>query len=169
MKLRKVAPSEVHSLQLIAQTTFIEAFGAENTAANMEDYLSRQLSEDRLLQELNQPDSSFIFAEEDAEIMGYMKINVGAAQTEQLLDNALELERIYVLQQHQGQGIGKLMYEHALHLAKMMRKEWLWLGVWEYNPKAIGFYQHQGLTPFDKHEFILGEDHQTDILMRLKL
>ncbi len=43
---------------------------------------------------------------------------------------------------------------------------WLWLGVWEKNEPAILFYEKQGFVPFDTHGFMLGNDLQTDILMR---
>jgi ribosomal protein S18 acetylase RimI-like enzyme len=45
----------------------------------------------------------------------------------------------------------------------------MWLGVWEENPRAIRFYQKQGFVEFDQHIFQLGEDAQTDILMKLNL
>jgi ribosomal protein S18 acetylase RimI-like enzyme len=45
----------------------------------------------------------------------------------------------------------------------------MWLGVWDQNVKAIEFYRRQGLSEFSKHDFLLGNDQQTDILMKLKL
>jgi len=42
----------------------------------------------------------------------------------------------------------------------------VWLGVWEENPRAIKFYKKNGFVEFDKHTFVLGEDEQTDILMK---
>ncbi|MEM9391391.1 MAG: GNAT family N-acetyltransferase, partial [Bacteroidota bacterium] len=46
---------------------------------------------------------------------------------------------------------------------------YIWLGVWEYNTDAIRFYERLGFTPFGQHSFILGSDHQTDILMKKPL
>jgi len=41
--------------------------------------------------------------------------------------------------------------------------------VWEHNPKAIVFYQQIGFEHFGHHSFVLGNDVQTDCLMKLKL
>ncbi|MEN9961197.1 MAG: Protease synthase and sporulation negative regulatory protein 1, partial [Bacteroidota bacterium] len=41
--------------------------------------------------------------------------------------------------------------------------------VWEKNSRAIRFYEKQGFVAFDQHIFQLGEDAQTDILMKLNV
>ncbi|HCX09280.1 MAG TPA: GNAT family N-acetyltransferase, partial [Hyphomonas sp.] len=46
---------------------------------------------------------------------------------------------------------------------------WVWLGVWEHNQKAIAFYAHQGFEPFGRHSFRLGDDVQIDVMMRKKI
>ena len=46
---------------------------------------------------------------------------------------------------------------------------YVWLGVWEENPRAIRFYEKNGFVAFDKHIFRLGDDEQTDIMMKKKL
>ena len=56
-----------------------------------------------------------------------------------------------------------------MEVAKRKRVNILWLGVWEKNPRAINFYKKNGFEEFDKHIFRLGNDEQTDIMMRLKL
>ena len=45
----------------------------------------------------------------------------------------------------------------------------MWLGVWEFNHKALKFYEKKGLKAFDSHVFQLGNDNQNDILMQLIL
>ena len=57
----------------------------------------------------------------------------------------------------------------ALKAAKEVKAEYIWLGVWEENNKAIHFYTKNGFIPFDKHIFKLGDEEQTDIMMKLEL
>ncbi len=45
-------------------------------------------------------------------------------------------------------------------------KKSIWLGVWEENPKAIRFYEKNGFVPFSRHIFKMGDEEQTDIMMR---
>jgi ribosomal protein S18 acetylase RimI-like enzyme len=42
----------------------------------------------------------------------------------------------------------------------------MWLGVWEYNPRAQRFYEKNGFRIVGKHVFQLGTDPQTDLLMQ---
>lgn len=61
------------------------------------------------------------------------------------------------------------MFDKALSIAKQTHFKFIWLGVWEHNQKAINFYKKNGFVEFDKHIFKLGNDLQTDIMMRLEL
>ncbi len=83
--------------------------------------------------------------------------------------NYLEIERIYVLKEYHGKKVGQLLYENAIKIAKSKNAEYVWLGVWEKNPRAIRFYEKNGFVAFDKHIFKLGNDKQTDIMMKLKI
>ena len=53
-----------------------------------------------------------------------------------------------------------------MQLAKDKQVDYVWLGVWEKNPRAIRFYQKNGFVEFDQHIFKLGSDEQTDIMMK---
>jgi diamine N-acetyltransferase len=98
-----------------------------------------------------------------------LKINFGSSQTEQKDKNSLEIERIYVLKEYHGKKVGQVLYDCALKIAKEKQIEFVWLGVWEKNPRAISFYTKNGFEAFDKHVFVLGTDEQTDIMMKLTL
>ena len=126
-------------------------------------------SEDKLTTELEDQNAEFYFATLDNEVIGYLKLNFGASQTELKDDKALEIERIYVLQEFHGKKVGQILYNKAIEVAKDKKSDYVWLGVWEENPRAISFYKKNGFEEFDKHIFKLGNDEQTDIMMKLKL
>jgi hypothetical protein len=117
----------------------------------------------KLTEELTDQNSEFYFAELDGKIIGYLKVNVGQSQTEIKDKNALEIERIYVLKEFHGKRVGQILYDKAIQLAKEKSVEYVWLGVWEQNPRAIRFYEKNGFEAFDKHIFKLGNDEQTDM------
>jgi ribosomal protein S18 acetylase RimI-like enzyme len=102
-------------------------------------------------------------------VIGYLKINFGSAQTEPQEDKALEIERIYVVHHFHGKKIGQLLFEKAIQIAQQKKVTFVWLGVWEENHRAIQFYTKNGFEAFDKHIFVLGDDEQTDIMMKLTL
>lgn len=158
--------TDIDLLQSISQQTFIEAFSGANTADNMTKYMAEKFSNETLLAELSNQGSEFYFAQLDNRVIGYLKINSEQAQTELQHEHALEIERIYVLQEFHGKKVGQLLYEKALDIARLKNVRFIWLGVWEENLRAISFYQKNGFVAFDKHIFRLGDDEQTDIMMK---
>ncbi len=169
IQLEKVELNEINQLQKISRQTFYESFSAVNTAANMEKYLKEEFSIEKLAVELNNHQSEFYFAKDKDMIIGYLKLNKEPSQKEMQTESAFEIERIYVLKAYQGKNIGQILFDKAIERAKFSKADYIWLGVWEENPRAIKFYQKNGFTEYDKHIFKLGDDEQTDILMRLIL
>lgn len=169
VSIRTVDKNEVLELQKIGKATFYETFVNDCSVSDMAKYLEEQHSLTHLHTELDNPESQFFFAEFENKIVAYLKINWGKAQTESKLNNAFEIERVYVLAEFQGLKIGQLLMDKAIETAKAMSKDFIWLGVWENNFKAIRFYEKLGFTIFDSHVFFVGDDAQTDILMKLKL
>lgn len=167
-RLRLIKNSEAGLLQKIAISTYKEAFDEFNTEENMKAYLSSCLSHQKLQSELENPNSEFYFAEWADQVIGYLKLNFKDAQNEFKTDDSLEIERIYVLEKFHGQKVGQTMFDYALKRAKEKDVNYVWLGVWENNPKAIRFYEKNGLEAFDQHSFRMGTDLQTDILMKLE-
>ena len=167
--IKKVTLDEIDQLQNIGRQTFTETFSAGNTEENMKKYLEEGFSIEKLTSELTDINSEFYFATINNTVVGYLKINFGQSQTELKDDKAFEIERIYVLKEYHGKNVGQLLYEKAIEIAKQKNKDYLWLGVWEENPRAINFYKKNGLVEFDKHIFKLGNDEQTDIMMKLQL
>ena len=97
-------------------------------------------------------------------------MNFESAQRETVgTGTAFEVERIYLLNDFQRQGLGKVLFEKAVALGKEKGYRKLWLGVWEHNSLALAFYKKLGLTVFDKHTFVLGSDSQTDLMLELDL
>ena len=169
IEIRKVSVNEIDQLQKIGRQTFQETFSESNSEVNMKSYLEDGFSEVKLTAELNNENSEFYFAMLDNEVIGYLKINIGESQTELKDSKALEIERIYVLRDFHGKSVGQLLYNKAMQIAKQKEAQYVWLGVWEENPRAIHFYKKNGFVEFDKHIFRLGDDEQTDIMMKLKL
>ena len=167
--IRVVNEVDILELQKIGKQTFFETFVLDDSTSDMEQYLNEKFSINQLRKELMNPESMFFFSEIENKIIGYLKINTGKAQTENRLNEALEIERIYVVSNYQGKNVGKLLFNKAIEVAKKERIKNIWLGVWEKNQKAIKFYQKNGLVEFDKHKFKFGQDEPINIMMKLHL
>jgi hypothetical protein len=169
LKIRKVRTDELEELIHVSRSTFSESFATFNTEEDMAQYLAEAFSPEQLGSELSNPESDFYFSELDGTIVGYMKTNTGSAQSDDRFPDALQLERIYVLATHQGKGIGQILMDEAIGMAREGGHDRVWLSVWERNPDAIRFYERNGFMAFDHCFFLLGSDEQRDVMMRLSL
>ena len=159
-------PEEVPALRQIAESTFVKSFGAQNTPEDMAQYRAKAFSLTQIQQEFDHPDSHFFFAKDGEVPIAYLKINFNQAQSEWQEANGMEIERIYVEAAYQGRGIGAQLFDFAWEIAIQRAMSYVWLGVWDKNQGAIRFYERQGFQAFSQHSFLLGQDLQSDILMR---
>ncbi len=169
LEIRKAGLADIAELQKTGRQTFIETFAHLNTEEDMQKYLEESFSEEKLSSELRTKNSEFYLAILDKRTIAYLKINLGQAQNELKEYNALEIERIYVLSEFQGKRVGQALYEKAITIARENKTDFVWLGVWEKNQKALKFYRKNGFAEFDRHIFKLGNDEQTDIMMKLPI
>lgn len=169
IQVKSASQADLQIVQHIGRETFYETFADSNTEQDMNKYLRESFNDARLSAELSNPDSLFFIAWADGNPVGYLKVNTGEAQTEPQDHSALQIERIYVKSSHHGKKVGQLLYEKALEVAQQQSSTYVWLGVWEKNPRAIRFYEKNGFTAFDKHMFKMGDDEQVDIMMRKEL
>ncbi|WP_299896972.1 GNAT family N-acetyltransferase [uncultured Aquimarina sp.] len=163
----RVLPEDNHTMLNIGKTTFYQSFGPPlNTEENIQKYLNQHFTLPKITQEILRPESYFYFIKHQKDIVGYIKLNFGTAQTETITGNSLEIERIYLVQAHQGKGIGLNILNWIITFAEKYTVDFVWLGVWDRNIRAIKFYKRNGFIKFGEHPFLLGNDLQTDHLMK---
>ena len=109
--IKPIGIQEIAQLQVIGRQTFLETFAESNSAQNMAKYLEEAYSHEKLSAELKDPNSLFYFAMYENEVIGYLKLNFGASQTELKDNTALEIERIYVAKAFHGKKVGQLLYD----------------------------------------------------------
>lgn len=167
--IKKAAIKDLETLQNLGRETFYETFSVHNSEEEMQNYLVKSFASEKLTAEINHPESQFFIAWEEDSPVGYLKVNSGKAQTELQDETSLEIERIYVKSSHHGKKVGQVLYEKALEIAQEENKKYLWLGVWEENLRAVNFYRKNGFVQFDTHIFKLGNEEQTDLMMKKTL
>jgi ribosomal protein S18 acetylase RimI-like enzyme len=165
----KLSPEDLQELKELSRKTFTDAFGADNNPDDLEIYLNSAFGEENLRLELLNPLSEFYFGKIEGETVGYFKINLGDAQTDFQEEDAMELERIYVQKAFQNKEIGQKMLDEVIEMAIQRKMRYLWLGVWEKNTRAIDFYLRNGFELTGSHPYLVGNDLQTDKIMKLLL
>lgn len=162
-------PENIVVLQQLSSLTFIQSFAVYNTPEDMLDYLTTSLSYKNLETECAHSESTFFLAYLNNVMVGYLKINIKPIDEKPIHKNGLEVERIYVLQNYQGNSIGQFMMDFIYQFAIDKKLSYVWLGVWEKNIRAIKFYTRNGFNIVGSHDFLLGKDIQTDLLMQKEL
>ena len=169
LTFKKCVQEDVDTLRDFSRKTYRETFSPMNTASNMKAYLEQAYNTDRLRGELSDGNASFFFLYADGELAGYLKTNESPSQTDVNDELSLEIEKIYVAKAFQGKGLGRVLMNKAVDLAKEKGKSYIWLGVWEKNGKAISFYEKNGFYKIGSHPFVMGDETQTDYIMRRDL
>ena len=150
----------------LSRQTFYDAFAAENTAADMDKFMNETFTHEKLMAEVGAAGSTFLLASLGEEVVGYARLRETGNPL--LLENgaALEIARIYAMQKSIGKGIGSALMQRCIDIGREKNFRVIWLGVWENNQKAITFYTKWGFEKFGDHLFMLGDDLQTDWLMK---
>ncbi len=169
ISIRNCIQNDLSALRDLSIRTYHKTFAHLNTAEDMQTYLDEAFAEDKLCRELADKNCGFYFLYYEDNLAGYLKLNEAPSQTDINDKASLEIERIYVSDEFQGMGLGRFLMEQAVKKAVERNKKYVWLGVWEKNEKAIAFYRKNGFYEIGTHDFVMGEDVQTDYLMRKDL
>ncbi|MBO9202260.1 MULTISPECIES: GNAT family N-acetyltransferase [Niastella] len=150
----------------LSRQTFYDAFAADNTKEDMDKFMNEQFTREQLMEEVGREGNVFLLAYEGEEAIGYARMRETPKPV--LLEGgpAIEIARIYAMQKSIGKGVGSALMQHCIAVAKQKSAGVIWLGVWEKNYKAIAFYTKWGFEKFSEHVFMLGNDPQTDWLMK---
>jgi ribosomal protein S18 acetylase RimI-like enzyme len=127
--------------------------------------LDRAFRIEQLKKELSNTSSEFYFTYFNDEVAGYLKVNFNDAQTEEIADEALEIERIYIRSEFKRNGLGNFLMDKAEEIAIEKKKKLMWLGVWEKNENALHFYEKRGFIQTGAHSFYMGDEEQIDFIM----
>ena len=169
--IRQASVADAKLLTDLAYTTFWDAFAhhPKNAPEDLSSYMRQAFSLEQITTELADEKSIFLIAEFENEPAGYAKIIIDNIETGITAERPVELNRLYSHQRFLGQGVGKSLMDACFARAKQEGRDVMWLGVWEFNPRAQAFYEKNGFRIVGKHTFVLGSDPQTDLLMQKEL
>jgi ribosomal protein S18 acetylase RimI-like enzyme len=171
IKIRQATADDAQLLTDLAYTTFWDAFAhhPKNAPDDLAHYMRQAFNLKQTTEELADEKSVFLIAEINGEAAGYAKLIFDTTEPDIVAEWPVELNRLYSHQKHLGQGVGQALMDACLERAIEAGRDVMWLGVWEFNPRAQRFYEKNGFEIVGKHTFQLGSDPQTDLLMQKRL
>jgi diamine N-acetyltransferase len=168
INIRRATLDDAISLTNLSYTTFWDAFAhhPKNAPDDLAHYMRQAFNMEQITSELNDSRSIFLLAEIHGELAGYAKLVCDNLEPGIVARKPIELNRLYSQQKFLGQGVGQNLMDACFELARQEGFDMMWLGVWEYNPRAQRFYEKNGFQQVGSHTFVLGSDPQTDLLMQ---
>jgi len=169
--IRQANIEDAKLLTDLAYTTFWDAFAhhPKNAPDDLNHYMRQAFNQEQIHSELAEEKNIFLIAEIGDEAAGYSKIIIDNIEPGITAELPVELSRLYSHQKHLGQGVGQMLMDACFERARAEGRDVMWLGVWEYNPRAQRFYEKNGFRVVGTHVFLLGKDPQTDLLMQREL
>ena len=169
--IRQAVAEDAKILTDLAYTTFWDAFShhPKNAPDDLNHYMRQAFNQEQINAELSDANNIFLIAEIEGEAAGYSKIIIDNIEPGITAERPVELSRLYSHQKHLGQGVGQTLMDACFEHARIEDRDVMWLGVWEYNPRAQRFYEKNGFRVVGSHVFLLGKDAQTDLLMQIEL
>ena len=163
--IRPARPDDAALFTELAASTFRETFEQANAPEDFAAYMAAAFGEPIQRAELEDPATTVFFAERAGDTLGYGMVRERAAPSVAGMEEALEIARLYARKRALGSGVGAALMQRALAEAAGRGKDAVWLGVWEHNQRAIGFYEAWGFHRCGTQPFLLGTDVQTDLIM----
>src|SRR5687767_14484383 len=168
LSIRQATTYDAKLLTDLAYTTFWDAFAhhPKNAPDDLAHYMRQAFSFEQITVELADSRNYFLIAEHENKPAGYAKLIIDNIEPGITAERPVELSRLYSHQKYLGQGVGQMLMEACFERARAENRDVMWLGVWEFNPRAQRFYGKNGFRIVGRHTFKLGSDPQTDLLMQ---
>ena len=163
--LRNAEYADLESLSSLATRTYIDAFGYSFTREDLAVHLQNNLSQKNFKIILQK--DIVILAETIEKMVGFIQFGITGNFYETDADRNWAIQRLYVLNDFQQQGIGSLLMQAALKQMEQQKVKRIYLDVWEQNPGAIRFYHRCGFRVIQKRDFVVASGAQTsqDLIM----
>jgi diamine N-acetyltransferase len=167
--LHTAMPSDAESLVKLGEKTFREAFAKLNNQQDFEKYVTESFTENKLRSEISDNNSSFYIAKLKDQWVGYAKLCKTPPPDCVRPLPAIEICRLYSLEQYWGCGIGSALMEKCIAHAYNNAFESIWLGSWKKNARGNAFYEKMQFKIVGSTTFALGSDIQEDYIFSKSL
>ena len=169
VSIRKATEVDVPLLSVLATVTFYEAYFEQDDPHDLSNYLTENFSQEVIAEAVDSPDLTFLIAFRGEQAVGYARLRDGDPHESVANKNAVELQRIYLVERQWGKGVGEILLERCIAEAKRMGKEVMWLGVWEENRRGLSFYAKHGFARVGTLTFPYGDSVGINAVMQIEI
>ncbi len=169
-RVRVATIDDADDLAKIAEHTFRESYTSVNSAADMNAHCTQYFGRAQQSSEILDQTQTILLLERDDLLGGFAQLCWHKAPSCDIQAKwPSEILRFYLDQPLHGTGAAQALMTSVFEEAKKTETDVLWLGVWEQNFRALGFYRQQGFLAVGEHTFQLGADRQRDLIVATHL
>ena len=136
LEIRQATISDILIISAIGITTCYEAYFELDPSRDLAEYCVKFFSLEQIKAEFEDVNSTFLIAEFNNKAVGYAKLREGKKIECLKGANAIEVQRIYLLEKMKGRSFGRALIEKCCEIGREKGYETLWLGVWDKNIAA---------------------------------
>ena len=163
-QIRRATVEDIATIRAMATVVFPHTY-REILSAEQIDYMMEWMySAESLQRQMTEEEHIYYLAYQEGEPAGYLSIQPEGEHT-------FHLQKLYVMPDCQGGGLGKLLFRQAIAAIKEIRPApcEMRLNVNRQN-KALTFYQKMGMTKVDEGDFAIGNGYyMNDFIMGLDI
>jgi GNAT superfamily N-acetyltransferase len=170
-KLRQAYYNDIEKIVSIGRKTFVQTyfdhFKNDFSLDALDAYVDSAFSVPRIENEYADANAKFFILQRDSEVLGYCKVKGISVLGSGSGNSVLTIERIYLDQSVQRQGIGLKILDYIFQLAKDNQKTAVRLQCWENHYTTLSFYSSHGFRIVDKTTFQMESTpfHDTDVIL----
>lgn len=149
--------SHAAMIATIGKKSFRNAF--EHLFKNREelfDYLEHTYNPVKLVRSIRKENNIYFIAWHDGEPVGFVKVKKHSLNEHIESPVQMELQKLYVLPEHQRCGAGTALLREVQQLAQALGPDYIWLDTHIQNERAIRLYEKHGFKKVGKHHFTIG-------------
>lgn len=156
--IRTAGPGDAEVVALLGRITFAETFGHlfREHQDDLRAYLDATFGVTKIERSLGKPENAYWLARVRGLPVGYAKLKHPSATALLAEFGPAQLQKIYLLAEFLGRGVGRPLLDAALDRAAILQASAVWLAVLRENGRAIAFYNSYGFAPLGDADHTIG-------------
>ncbi len=169
IEIKVAGTDDAAVVSALAAATFYETYFDTDDPQDLANYVIESFSLEKALAEISNPSNIFFLASIDGHVVGYAKFRSSEPPPELAGRNVAEVQRIYTFSRVSGKGVGSALMAECIDAARRGKYDGIWLGVWDQNKRAKGFYERIGFRKAGEIGFKYGSQSFVNEVMYLEL
>ncbi len=156
-KIIQADVSHTAAIATIGKKSFRKAF--EHLFKSKEElfeYLEYTYDPLKLAKSIRKENNIYLLAYKAGEPVGFAKVKKHSLNDQIEPGAQMELQKIYVLPEHHGRGVGTALLREVKNLAREIYPDYLWLDTHISNESAIRLYEKNGFKKIGNYFFTIG-------------